>query len=783
MFVYFSTSAAVSINNVNIRYNGDQVLINYDLNSSMPNSLYDIEIKIYRNKYVPPIIEKTNSYFNNSPREQVSAYTFTGDVGKNISPGNGKVAAWQVKIDNITLSESIYAVVEAKPALYIPVGRHLLRSALFPGLGEYGLDNKDLHVLKGLLGYGAIAGSIYLNNSAWNNYSSYVNSTNPSASNTYFNNAASQQVYAYSLAGTAVAVWGINLYRTYKKAQKLKQNQSVTTAQSRYYYNYTNQTVTGTSPEKYLEIKGKFFPPSLAVNQKEITITNKNNDVVTILNAMEQVNIGFDIENNGNGDAYGVIINLSEIQKSEGITYPSFFEVGKIKKGEAKRVEIPIKTNLDLQTSRASFNLKIIEENGFGLDPIELNINTKKFISPMLEVVDYKISTEKGGRAKKGEKMTMEVNIQNTGYGDAKDIEVKFIYPLNVYSLNNSKYSLPILKSGEHQTLYFDFLTNNEYKDSIIPINIELSESWKRYAKNKDISVSINQELNKLRANFYGDVSINTNIKPALLTSDVDINIPLSPEKNTNKYAIVIGNEDYSTRQNNLSSESDVEFAISDATIFKEYLVRTLGFDSKNVFLITNATASEIKQRINTLVEIFKRVNPSENEIVFYYAGHGYPDEINKTAYLMPVDVSVSDLNSALKLSDVTAELSKTNAKKISLFLDACFTGDGRKSGLLAARTARIKPKSFEINGNMIVFSASSGDQTALPYREQKHGLFTYFILKKLQESKGDIKYPDLFNYVKTNVSLESTRSIKPQDPEWLISSDISEKWTNWKFK
>jgi uncharacterized caspase-like protein len=294
--------------------------------------------------------------------------------------------------------------------------------------------------------------------------------------------------------------------------------------------------------------------------------------------------------------------------------------------------------------------------------------------------------------------------------------------------------------------------------------------------------VKVGKNLQKT-TNFFGDVSVNTNIKPALLKSDVDINIPVSKEKYTNKYAIVIGNEDYSSRQSNLSSESNVAFANADALIFKEYVVQTLGFENKNVFLLTDATASEMKQSINRLVEIFQRIDAKESEILFYYAGHGYPDEVSKIPYLMPVDVSVSNINSAIKLSDITETLAQTNAKRITMYLDACFTGEDRNAGLLAARTARIKPKTVIAQGNMVVFSASGSEQTALPYREQKHGMFTYFLLKNLQETKGETKYLDLYNYLKREVSLESTRTIKPQDPEFLVSEEIKDKWENWKLK
>ena len=114
---------------------------------------------------------------------------------------------------------------------------------------------------------------------------------------------------------------------------------------------------------------------------------------------------------------------------------------------------------------------------------------------------------------------------------------------------------------------------------------------------------------------------------------------------------------------------------------------------------------------------------------------------------------------------------------------DACFTGDGRNAGLLAARTARIKPKQINLQGNMVVFSASSGDQTALPYKEKKHGYFTYYILKKLQETKGNISYGDLSDYVTTNVQLETTIKIKPQDPQINASELATNNWRNWRFR
>ena len=173
-----------------------------------------------------------------------------------------------------------------------------------------------------------------------------------------------------------------------------------------------------------------------------------------------------------------------------------------------------------------------------------------------------------------------------------------------------------------------------------------------------------------------------------------------------------------------------------------------------------------------------------KGELIFYYAGHGLPDEVSKTPYIIPVDVDATNLGSAIKLADVYKKFGNSGAARVTLFLDACFSGGGRNQGLLAARSVAIKPKEETIPGNMVVFSAASGEQSALPYREEKHGMFTYFLLEKLQETKGNVTYGDLANYLKDEVGLESLQiNSKPQYPEVNVSYKVEEVWKNWKMK
>ena len=84
----------------------------------------------------------------------------------------------------------------------------------------------------------------------------------------------------------------------------------------------------------------------------------------------------------------------------------------------------------------------------------------------------------------------------------------------------------------------------------------------------------------------------------------------------------------------------------------------------------------------------------------------------------------------------------------------------------------------------MVVFTATSEEQSALPYKEKQHGIFTYFLLKKLQESKGEVTYGEIEKYLKEIISLESLKiNNKAQDPKVNVSSDAQNIWSTWKIK
>lgn len=261
--------------------------------------------------------------------------------------------------------------------------------------------------------------------------------------------------------------------------------------------------------------------------------------------------------------------------------------------------------------------------------------------------------------------------------------------------------------------------------------------------------------------------------------ADVDKDIPVvTTDKNADTYCVILANEKY-------EDVPEVEFAARDGEYFKEYCVKTLGIPEKQIKMFVNASYTDIKRALSWMEQISDVVTNGQCKMIFYYAGHGIPNEKDKAAYLIPVDGFPKDVSTCFKLSDLYARLAKMKTQNVTVFLDACFSGVKRGSGqaLVAARGVAIKPKDDVLSGNMIVFSATSDDETALAYQEKQHGMFTYYLLNTIKQSKGKLSLGELFDSVSQNVKKSSMlENDKLQTPSVNVSASMKDQWRKINF-
>lgn len=262
-----------------------------------------------------------------------------------------------------------------------------------------------------------------------------------------------------------------------------------------------------------------------------------------------------------------------------------------------------------------------------------------------------------------------------------------------------------------------------------------------------------------------------------IMTGNVDYLIPETNQKASHTFALIVANEHYKRVPN-------VPHAINDGFIFKKYANKTFGIPKENIEYLEDASLNDIKYALNNIsqkCEAFK----DQCSVIIYYAGHGIPDDKTNEAFLLPVDGFGTDPSSGLNLNDFYTSLSEMPAKSIVVILDACFSGTKRDGGMLmATRGIAIKPKTRVPDGKLIVLSATANDETAFPIEQQKHGLFTYTLLRKIQESEGDITWGELMDYVTETVKVRSIDlNGKLQTPTVAVSPSIKDTWKNLKLR
>lgn len=343
------------------------------------------------------------------------------------------------------------------------------------------------------------------------------------------------------------------------------------------------------------------------------------------------------------------------------------------------------------------------------------------------------------------------------------------------FRLSGEKYGDPIGKfymaKGGPTEVFMKWMKSaaqDGLEEAIDVMNHIMSDQWDPQ-KTEAIFVSIQNKI--VNKSSYIDKHKSTDEQMSYIQSDIDANIPVNNSRNNNTFAIIIGNEHY-------EDVSDVEFANRDADSFAKYSEMVLGVPNTNIRIYKDASYGKMINALEDIRSIAKAYNGDIN-IIFYYAGHGIPNEKDFSSYLLPVDGSGRSTSLCLSLNNLYETLAETDANRILVFLDACFSGSTRGDGMLtAARGVAIKAQPEEPRKNMVIFSASSNDETAYPHKEQGHGLFTYYLLKKLQESKGDITLAELSKYINENVRKQSVViNRKSQTPTTSGSVDLNVNW------
>lgn len=205
------------------------------------------------------------------------------------------------------------------------------------------------------------------------------------------------------------------------------------------------------------------------------------------------------------------------------------------------------------------------------------------------------------------------------------------------------------------------------------------------------------------------------------------------PAETGHNYALVIGNNAYQHVRSLKTAEQDAKTV--DAVLRERF-----GFDSK---LVLNATRQDILSRIS----YYRRALGANDNLLIYYAGHGYFDREADKAYWLPVDARTDDNSNWISADDITSNIRAMPAQHVLVISDSCYSGTiyrGLELGMEPLGRERFLQKMS--SGKSRTLMASGGNEPVADGGGGGHSVFARaFIIGLNQMGKDRFTATELF--------------------------------------
>ena len=236
-------------------------------------------------------------------------------------------------------------------------------------------------------------------------------------------------------------------------------------------------------------------------------------------------------------------------------------------------------------------------------------------------------------------------------------------------------------------------------------------------------------------------------IPQTVLQPDTELLLPTGVDFGS-YHAVVIGNNDYRYLPKLLT-------AVNDARVVAEVLKNSYQF---KVTLLENATRYDILTAFGTMRE---QLTIKDN-LLIYYAGHGWLDSDGDEGYWLPVDSNRNNRVSWVSNASITTVLKGLRAKHVLVVADSCFSGKLTRGLTIKKR----KPGYLEHASRLRVRSvlASGGLEPVSDSGSNGHSVFAGAFIQTLQENTGVILGDQLFQRIFRPVKLNTDQTPEYSD-------------------
>jgi hypothetical protein len=213
-------------------------------------------------------------------------------------------------------------------------------------------------------------------------------------------------------------------------------------------------------------------------------------------------------------------------------------------------------------------------------------------------------------------------------------------------------------------------------------------------------------------------------------------------------YALVIGINRY-------QHIPRLKTAVNDAEEVAEVIKKQYGF-TVTTLLDRQATREEILSKLEILEETLGK----NDNLLIYYAGHGYFDNKRQKAYWQPVDAN--EFRHTWIIADsITSSLLANAARNILIVSDSCYSGTLERGWTPTPKTNRQRYLQQMLNKRSRLLLASGGNEPVSDSGGMGHSIFAKHFLKGLRNiSQSAFTAEELFkNYIKEPVKFGSDQT------------------------
>lgn len=258
----------------------------------------------------------------------------------------------------------------------------------------------------------------------------------------------------------------------------------------------------------------------------------------------------------------------------------------------------------------------------------------------------------------------------------------------------------------------------------------------KSFAPNHEVMVTAKDKFNNVKER---SLVIRGQVPQAVNPSDLAV---VTQHKN---YMMLISEEEY--QDPGIASLSE---PFKDANRLKDILTQKYTFEEREILLLKNPTYEDIEIKFE---ELSKIITPNDNLLIFY-AGHGFFDEKTKIGYWLPSDAQEKNKARWFRNSALVENIGAINSKHTLLIADACFSGSIFKT---RAPFNNANPDIVNMMKRPSRKAITSGSLTTVPDKSQ----FMKYLIKALDENNDKyLPTEDLFDTVR--ISLKNNSETKP---------------------